>query len=32
LTAVGGVVGVLLGGRRARGTHAPGSDVDLGVY
>jgi Nucleotidyltransferase domain len=26
------VVGVLLGGSRARGTHAPGSDVDLGVY
>jgi hypothetical protein len=32
LTAVDGVVGVLLGGSRARGTHAPGSDVDLGVY
>ena len=32
LAAVDGVVGVLLGGSRARGTHAPGSDVDLGVY
>jgi Nucleotidyltransferase domain len=32
LTAVGGVVGVLLGASRARGTHTPGSDVDLGVY
>ena len=27
-----GVVGVLLGGSRARGTHRPDSDVDLGVY
>lgn len=32
LLAVGGVVGVLLGGSRARGTHHPDSDVDLGVY
>ena len=32
LVAVGGVVGVLLGGSRARGTHHPDSDVDLGVY
>lgn len=27
-----GVVGVTLGGSRARGMHAPDSDVDLGVY
>ena len=32
LVAVDGVVGVLLGGSRARGTHRPDSDVDLGVY
>lgn len=32
LVAVSGVVAVLLGGSRARGTHAPDSDVDLGVY
>ena len=32
LAGVEGVVGVLLGGSRARGTHLPTSDVDLGVY
>lgn len=32
LAAVGGVVGVTLGGSRARGTHTAGSDVDLGLY
>lgn len=32
LVAVDGVVAVLLGGSRARGTHRPDSDVDLGVY
>jgi predicted nucleotidyltransferase len=32
LTAVPGVVGVVLGGSRARGEHAPDSDVDLGLY
>ncbi len=32
LTGVDGVVGVLLGGSRARGDHSPDSDVDLGVY
>jgi predicted nucleotidyltransferase len=32
LARVGGVVGVCLGGSRARGTHHPGSDVDLGLY
>lgn len=29
---VPGVVGVMLGGSRARGTHRPDSDWDLGVY
>lgn len=32
LTAVPGVVGVVLGGSRARGDHTPDSDVDLGLY
>ena len=32
LTEVPGVVGVLLGGSRARGTQAPESDTDLGLY
>lgn len=32
LLSVGGVVGVVLGGSRARGTHRPDSDVDLGLY
>jgi predicted nucleotidyltransferase len=32
LLEVDGVVGVMLGGSRARGTHAPDSDVDIGVY
>jgi Nucleotidyltransferase domain len=32
LAAIGGVVGVVLGGSRARGTHRPDSDVDLGLY
>ena len=32
LVAVPGVVGVALGGSRARGDHAPDSDVDLGLY
>lgn len=32
LTAVPGVVGVMLGGSRARGEHRPESDWDLGVY
>ena len=32
LAAVGGVVGVCLGGSRARGTHSPTSDWDLGLY
>ncbi|MGS0686939.1 nucleotidyltransferase domain-containing protein [Nakamurella sp. GG22] len=32
LTAVSGVIGVVLGGSRARGEHTAESDVDLGVY
>jgi hypothetical protein len=32
LSRVPGVVGVVLGGSRARGEHRPDSDVDLGVY
>lgn len=32
LTEVPGVVGVMLGGSRARGEHRPDSDWDLGVY
>ncbi|WP_063746539.1 nucleotidyltransferase domain-containing protein [Catenuloplanes japonicus] len=32
LAAVGGVEAVVLGGSRARGTHRPDSDWDLGLY
>ena len=32
IARVAGVAGVMLGGSRARGAHAPGSDVDLGLY
>ena len=32
IAAVPGVVGVVLGGSRARGSHRPDSDVDLGLY
>lgn len=32
LAAVDGVVAVVLGGSRARGTHLPDSDFDLGLY
>ncbi|MDR7327889.1 nucleotidyltransferase domain-containing protein [Catenuloplanes sp. NPDC020197] len=32
LAGVGGVAAVVLGGSRARGTHRPDSDYDLGLY
>jgi Nucleotidyltransferase domain len=32
LALVRGVVGVALGGSRARGTQQPGSDFDIGIY
>jgi predicted nucleotidyltransferase len=32
LLTVPGVVGVVLGGSRARGTHTEDSDTDLGLY
>ena len=32
MVTVDGVVGVTLGGSRARGDHVPGSDTDMGVY
>ncbi|MFK3985603.1 nucleotidyltransferase domain-containing protein [Micromonospora sp. NPDC050397] len=32
LVALDGVVAVALGGSRARGTHRPDSDIDLGLY
>lgn len=32
LAGIGGVVGVSLGGSRARGAHSPDSDHDLGLY
>jgi hypothetical protein len=32
LAAVPGVIGVVLGGSRARGSHTPESDVDVGLY
>jgi predicted nucleotidyltransferase len=32
LAGIEGVVGVCLGGSRARGTHRPDSDYDLGIY
>jgi predicted nucleotidyltransferase len=32
LAGVGGIVGVCLGGSRARGAHGPDSDYDLGLY
>lgn len=32
LQGVAGVRAIVLGGSRARGTHTPGSDVDLGLY
>ena len=32
LSSVAGIVAVVLGGSRARGTHRPDSDIDLGLY
>ncbi|OKJ02866.1 nucleotidyltransferase domain-containing protein [Kitasatospora sp. CB01950] len=32
LAGIGGIVGVCLGGSRARGAHTAGSDYDLGLY
>lgn len=32
LRAVPGIAGVVLGGSRARGTHHPDSDIDIGIY
>jgi hypothetical protein len=32
LSAVSGIVAVVLGGSRARGTHRPDSDTDIGLY
>jgi predicted nucleotidyltransferase len=32
LTAISGIEAVVLGGSRARGTHSPESDIDIGIY
>lgn len=32
LTEISGIEAVVLGGSRARGTHAPESDIDIGIY
>jgi predicted nucleotidyltransferase len=32
LRSIEGIVAIALGGSRARGTHTPKSDVDLGLY
>src|SRR5690625_855509 len=32
LESIPGIVGVVLGGSRARGTHHPTSDIDIGIY
>ena len=32
LQQIDGIAAVVLGGSRARGTHTPASDVDIGLY
>lgn len=32
LSAVPGIQAIVLGGSRARGTHSPASDIDIGIY
>lgn len=32
LEGIPGIVGIVLGGSRARGTHRPSSDIDVGIY
>ena len=32
LQVIDGIIGVVLGGSRASGTHMPDSDIDLGIY
>lgn len=32
LSAVPGIQAIVLGGSRARGTHSPSSDIDIGIY
>jgi predicted nucleotidyltransferase len=32
LQGIPGLLGIVLGGSRARGTHTPTSDIDLGLY
>lgn len=32
LTTISGIEAVVLGGSRARGTHSPESDIDIGIY
>ena len=32
LESIPGIVGIVLGGSRARGTHRADSDIDIGIY
>ena len=32
LKGIPGIVGIVLGGSRARGTHSKNSDIDIGIY
>lgn len=32
LKSVPGIIGIVLGGSRARGTNHPNSDIDIGIY